>query len=49
MSTIRAAGNSAYLEETLAPLIDPRAADRLRRRLAREARRAATAAGATAP
>ena len=46
--SVDAAGNSAHLEETLAPLIDPRAPIRLRRRLAREARRAATAAGAAA-
>ncbi|MFM8643351.1 MAG: hypothetical protein ACKOEP_11065, partial [Phycisphaerales bacterium] len=36
------------LERTLAPLIDPRAAIRLRRRLAREAKRAAAAGAATA-
>jgi hypothetical protein len=46
--SVDAAGNSEHLQDTLAPLIDPRAAIRLRRRLAREARRAAAASAASA-
>ncbi|MBU3684717.1 MAG: hypothetical protein FGM39_12035 [Phycisphaerales bacterium] len=46
--SVDAAGDSEHLERTLAPLIDPRAAIRLRRRLAREAKRAAAATATSA-
>ena len=47
--SIDAGESTMHIERTLAPLVDPRAAVRLKRRLAREARRAATAPRATAP